>query len=110
MKSGSVICPRLCASDRQAALGEIKGHTSAAILINATSQWSQALRTGKALAEAGTAVTLIFLGHAPLTVENPVPGEPGIECFADTSQMGMRSMSLNEIAEKLKHCDLVIPL
>lgn len=110
MKSGSVIFPRLCGSDRTATLGEIKGHTSAAILINSTSQWSQALRTGKALAEAGTAVTLIFLGQAPLTVENPMPGEPGVQCFADRCQIGMESLSLDEIADKLKQCDLVIPL
>ncbi len=91
-------------------MGEIKGHTSAALLINATSQWSQALRTGKALAEAGTAVTLIFLGQAPLSIENPMPGEFGVQCFADTCQIGMQSLSLNEIAERLKQCDLVIPL
>ncbi len=81
-----------------------------AVLIHEDSQWSVALRTVKALLENGATVILFYLGIAPMTIENPMPNDPCLECYADTCQMGMDCMSLNEIAERLRQCDLVIPI
>ena len=81
-----------------------------AVLIHEDSQWSVALRTVKALLENGATVTLFYLGMAPMTIENPMPNDPHLECYADSCQTGMDCMPLNEIAKRLRQCDLVIPL
>jgi hypothetical protein len=91
-------------------LKEVKKQLSVAVLIHETSQWSEALRTGRALSETGAAVSLFCLGHAPMTLAYPTSDESGFNCFSDTCQAGMDCLSLNEIAEKLKRCDLVIPI
>jgi len=91
-------------------LGAFKKQTLAAVLIHEDSQWSDALSTASALLESGATVILFYLGYAPMTIENPMPKDQCLECYADACQIGMDYMPLNEIAEKLKQCDLVIPI
>lgn len=81
-----------------------------AILIHETSQWSEALRTGKALSGTGATVTLFFLGYAPMSIANPLLDDLCIACYTDTRQQGMDCLPLNEIAEMLKQYDLVITI
>jgi len=91
-------------------LQEVNKHLSVAVLIHEISQWSEALRTGKALSETGATVSFFCLGYAPMTVEPPIPHDLGFEWYADACQAGMRWLSLDEIAERLKRFDLVIPI
>lgn len=81
-----------------------------AVLIRKTSQWPEALRTGRALRESGATVSLFWLGYAPMSIEYPLPDDPGFKCYADSFQAGMACIAINEIAELLKRCDLVIPI
>ena len=83
--------------------------TSVAILVHHPSQWPQALSTCKVLRASGAAVALFCLGQAPMTLEPP-PDDSCLECFADTCQIGMDCLPLQVIAERLKGCDLVIPI
>jgi hypothetical protein len=85
-------------------------HTSAAVLIRSTPQWSTALRTTLALLESGATVKLFFLGYAPMTIENPVPDSWGVACYADDRQQNMDYLPMDAIAAILKQCDLVIPV
>ena len=110
MKSGWATCLQPCASDLDVAVGAHRKPTSVAVLIHGDSQWPNALRTANALLESGATVNLFCLGYAPMTLENPMPNGKYLECYADACQLGMGCISLNEIADKLKHCDLVIPL
>jgi hypothetical protein len=89
---------------------DAKQPTSAAVLIRLTSQWSTALRTTRALLESGATVMLFFLGYAPMTVENPLPENPDVECYADARQKNMESLPMDAIAAILKQCNLVIPV
>lgn len=91
-------------------MGACMKQTTVAVLMHEDSQWTDALRTIKTLMENGSAVILFYLGFAPMTIENPMPDDPCLECYADVCQMGMDCMSLNEIAERLRQCDLVIPI
>ena len=84
--------------------------TAVAILVKNPSQWRGARRTARELLSSGATVTLFCLGHEPMTMEIRPGDSLGIEYCADTCQAGMRSMSLEEIARKLKRCDLVIPI
>ncbi len=89
---------------------DVTKQLSVAVLIHETSQWSEALRTGKVLSETGATVSLYCLGYPSMTVEKPIPDGLGLEWNADTCQAGMNCLTMNEIAEKLKRCDLVIPI
>jgi len=91
-------------------LKDVKKQLSVAVLIHETSQWSEALHTGKALSETGATVSLFCLGYPPLAVDHSIPDDLSLEWYADTCQAGMHCLTLNEIAEKLKCCDLVIPI
>jgi hypothetical protein len=91
-------------------LKDVKKQLSVAVLIHETSQWSEALRTGKAFSETGATVSLFCLGCAPMTVGHSIPDDIGLEWYSDAFQAGMHCLPLNEIAEKLKRCDLVIPI
>jgi hypothetical protein len=92
------------------AVKDVKKQLSVAVLIHETSQWSEALRTGKALSETGAAVSLFYLGCTPINVEHRIADDVRLEWYSDTCQAGMQCLSLNEIARKLKGCDLVIPI
>ncbi len=81
-----------------------------AILIHQPSQWPEALSAAQTLSQAGAAVMLFCLGLASMKIDPPISDESGIECYADTCQIGMAAMPLEAIAQRLKQCDLVIPI
>jgi hypothetical protein len=83
---------------------------SVTVLIHHVSQWPQAVSTCKALSETGATVVLFCLGKASIGMETSLPENPAFECFADTCQIGMDCLSLQEIACRLNHSDLVIPI
>ena len=84
--------------------------TLVALLVQNAAQWPDVRRAGKAFLDSGATVLLVCLGHDPMSVENPMPEAQHLKCYADTYQAGMERLSLEEIAQRLKPCDLIIPL
>ena len=91
-------------------MGGMHTNPSVAVLIHHASQWPQALSTCKALSETGATVALYCLGQAPIGMAASPPEDLAFDCYADTCQIGMDCLSLQEIARRLRHSDLVIPI
>jgi hypothetical protein len=91
-------------------MGGMHAKPSVAVLIHHASQWPQALSTCTALSETGATVALYCLGQALIGMDASPPEDLAFECYADTCQIGIDCLSLQEIARRLKHSDLVIPI
>ncbi len=91
-------------------MGDGQKQFAVAVLIRKRSQWTEALRTAKALRQSGATVSLFCLGYAPMSLDDAMPDDPGFKCYADTRQEAMDCLSLGEIAEQLKRCNLVIAI
>lgn len=81
-----------------------------AILIHHPSRWPLALRAGQALRETGATVTLFCLGRESIAIDASILHEFCDACYSDACQIGMEHLPLEEIALRLKQCDLVIPI
>jgi hypothetical protein len=110
IRSGWLICRRLYGFNGMVPVGRGESKALVAILIQQSSRWPLALRTGRALRQTGATVTLFYLGWESMAVDASILHESCNACYAGNCRMGMERLPLEEIALRLKQCDLVIPI
>lgn len=95
----------------------MKQQPSIAILVRSPERWSEALDAGKTLQASGAAVTIFFLGtdfegsRSHFQKFREFLGNSPIQCFANHTAGGnVACLSLESIAQRMRQCDLVVPI